>query len=57
MVGITNHPSNYDCLEECQNTPNCAFYTFEPTNDICYLLQTCPVISAEDCPNCISGKL
>ena len=56
VIGASSQPSNLDCLGECQNTADCAFYTYKFDDSLCTLFQTCPIISTENFPTCITGK-
>ena len=56
LLGASTQPTNMDCLAECQATSGCSFYTHYGAADLCSLYETCPVISEEGCPTCVSGE-
>jgi len=57
--GIVHHTqpsaSAEDCLQICNSTVSCRWFTFEATASECILLETCPTID-ESCETCISGE-
>ncbi len=57
LLGFSFEDSSADCLEACKNAADagCAFYTFSPDDGFCGQYATCPTISADGCPNCVSG--
>ncbi len=57
LVGISSQESSLGCLEECKNATDCNFYTYHANDDFCGLFLTCPEISEESCPDCVSGEL
>ncbi len=46
-----------DCREQCQNTHNCKWFTFNPSKGWCLKYSTCTEFhSTSQCPDCVSGK-
>ncbi len=39
----------------CKNTSNCEWYTYNPDGGLCLLLDTCPTVDVDSCPDCLSG--
>ena len=51
------HTNDYnDCAQNCHEDSNCQWFTFDPESDKCHLYETCPTISASNCPKCISSE-
>jgi len=48
-------PSANDCLQLCNSTFGCRWFTFHSPSSECLLYQTCPAID-ETCEACISGE-
>jgi hypothetical protein len=46
----------YACLENCNDDPLCAWFTFSPTQSICELLHNCSAIDVPSCPGCLTGE-
>ena len=45
------------CLEDCKNSPECTFFSFNPDeNDFCLLTSSCPAIDT-NCDNCVYGQV
>ena len=44
------------CLENCQRSPDCHWFTFFPQLGYCQLLSDCPVLDNEFCSDCLSGQ-
>ena len=57
--GIVHHTqpsaSAEDCLQLCNSTVTCRWFTFEATGSECILLTSCPTID-ESCETCTSGE-
>ncbi len=44
------------CVETCQETDGCEFYTFDASSDpFCFVYSTCPVVD-DSCASCTSGE-
>jgi hypothetical protein len=58
-VGISEHsevkPSAKECLELCDATFSCRWFTFYSSYSDCVLFKSCPTIDAS-CEDCISGE-
>ncbi len=52
FIGGVSDP--YECLEICQGTTDCAWFTVNPDIVACNLYANCS-INIDDCPTCISG--
>ncbi len=48
--------SAQECLENCQDTGPCHWFTYKPANSLCQLFETCESISDDNCPDCITGQ-
>ncbi len=43
------------CLHHCKANDDCLWFTFNPADDSCLLLENCQVID-DNCINCLSGQ-
>lgn len=57
VVGIVSTDSNYFCLESCQNTTACNFYTLYSSDEVCVLTSDCGSFETGTCLNCVSGEV
>jgi hypothetical protein len=48
--------NEFQCLESCQQTANCTWFSFHPDSSTCNLLSSCKTIEDATCLNCISGE-
>ncbi len=48
--------TSLDCLEACQDTDGCTWYSFDTSSSFCGSYSTCDYVDAELCPACQSGR-
>ena len=56
LNGISIVANAKECLKQCQEEPDCEWYTYNPDGQICEFLEDCYEINDESCPNCVSGE-
>ncbi len=56
LITLESLESEKACLSECRDTEDCAWYTFDNKLNICELFKTCPDVSQDQCPDCLSGE-
>ena len=54
-VGEANVNNTNECTRECQDTPACNYWTYNPSDNVCSLYGDCAVIDKFSCPTCIFG--
>ena len=55
VKGISPTASAAECIEYCESVDDCKYFTYFIRDSVCFALEDCPAVSAEDCPDCISG--
>ncbi len=55
-LNILPSKDELQCLESCQQTANCTWFSFYPDSSTCNLLSSCATIEDTNCSNCISGE-
>ena len=45
-----------DCLNDCKNTTNCAWFTYHEEGNFCFLFDGCKSFST-NCSKCFSGEV
>ena len=55
-LDVLTSEDEFQCLESCQNTANCTWFSFFPNSQGCHLMSSCGSIDDTFCPNCISGQ-
>ena len=55
-AGYEVDSSRDSCILLCQSTPECQWWSFSPTTEICFLFQGCGEIGVDTCPECVSGQ-
>ncbi len=46
-----------ECLDSCKDTIECAWYTFDSDDNICFMWKNCQNLTEANCPSCISGAV
>ena len=44
-----------ECLSQCKDDPECAWFALDPNQAACFFLKSCPSLDTS-CQNCISGE-
>ena len=55
VSGLTIVPTIGECVDFCTGTSGCRYFSYEPTDDVCLVLDECPEVSTDNCLECISG--
>ena len=56
LNGISIVANTKECLKQCEEEPDCHWYTFNPESNVCEFLENCEEINVESCPKCVSGE-
>ena len=55
-VGISVVEDVWSCVQFCRDREACNHFTFDPAaNNVCLALEDCPLLSTDNCPDCVSG--
>ena len=55
VSGLSVQDSVGACVDFCAETPGCQYFSYSPGDNVCLALDQCPQVSAENCPDCVSG--
>eukprot|EP00095_Tigriopus_kingsejongensis_P003847 maker-scaffold20_size707684-snap-gene-3.17 protein:Tk03847 transcript:maker-scaffold20_size707684-snap-gene-3.17-mRNA-1 annotation:"high-affinity leucine-specific transport periplasmic binding protein" len=55
LLDISQPQSKEECLDACQNLPECAWFSFDTSSSSCSLFQTCLTLD-DSCSVCVSGE-
>ncbi|TRY70202.1 hypothetical protein TCAL_09641 [Tigriopus californicus] len=56
IVDISPSNNSRECLQKCQNTRGCEWFTYYNQTKLCASLTTCLNLNATHCTDCISGE-
>lgn len=56
LIDITNQDTINYCLNHCQKTEGCSWFTFDSDDYVCETLRNCVQLTSSYCSNCISGE-
>ncbi len=57
LLNHTLSDSQTNCLNHCQRTENCKWFTYDPTMGICLTYSECTEFHpTSQCPDCVSGE-
>ncbi len=51
----TESGTKSECVDLCQNTDGCEFYTYDHKDSFCSAYSNCPILD-QDCTTCTSGE-
>lgn len=55
-LGLTSSDSSTGCLEYCQGTAECRYFTQYQDDKVCFAFRDCPAFAVGTCADCISGE-
>ena len=56
LLNVTFNSNRNSCLQSCKQTDGCKWYTFDQSDDYCFLLETFDYLD-ETCTTCNSGQV
>ena len=57
LLGSVLEANAVACRTTCDNTRQCDWFTFHPSDGLCVLYDRCPTIDIVSCPSCVTGTL